>query len=257
MRYSQVLNQPLEFFRAIIRYRDTFQIPFGEVFVSLFKCLTFLWLSYPILPPLYVLFPGVLQKFKDKFTSSEVMNFYDSPLYWSHLISAEFSFNKVDYVKQVLDSVKKQLSGNQNPHILEVGSGVGSYTTHLSKIGDVTTVDISRRSLSLIHFRLKQVNNVASSAEFLPFYNPNFDLAVCLDVLEHISDPRTAVEELVNSLKPKTGVLFTNYAIDVVEADHIGKLSLKEFENFLEEKFHVMGKLRFEVGSLIYVVTSK
>ncbi len=256
MRYSQALNQPLEFFLAIIRYRQTFKLSFGEVFVSLFKCLYFLWLSYPILPPLYVLFPGVLQKFKNKFVFSELMSFYDSPLYWSHLIWAEFSFNKQNYVKQVLDLVKELLNGNQNPRILEVGSGVGSYTTHLSKIGKVVTVDISRRCLRLIRFRMNYVNEVASSAEFLPFHSPDFDLAVCLDVLEHLPDPRRAVDELVNSLNPENGVLIANYAIDVPEEDHIGKLSSKEFENFLEAKYRVTRKLSIEKGSLIYVVAS-
>jgi 2-polyprenyl-3-methyl-5-hydroxy-6-metoxy-1,4-benzoquinol methylase len=254
VNYKSLVNQPFDFFVGIYRCKKMFQLSFQETSITLFKCLSFLWYNYPIIPPLYVIYPGILEKFKDKFTRSKLKNFYDSPLYWSHLIAQEYTYNKQNYVKQTLGIMKK-LNNNPNLRILEVGSGVGSYTAHFLKIGHVTTVDIARRSLGLIRYRFgNRVSEVISSVDALPFHSPQFDFVVCLDVLEHIADPRPAVDRLIDSLS-KNGFLLTNYAIDYPELDHIGVLSLQEFERYLETKNCVTKKFALLGGSSIYAIT--
>jgi 2-polyprenyl-3-methyl-5-hydroxy-6-metoxy-1,4-benzoquinol methylase len=249
--------EPIKLFYGMNRYCKTFNLSFGETLVSFFKCMYFLWLSFPILVPLYVFWPSSLEKFKDKFNSRKLMSFYNSPLYWSHLIPHEFSVAKQKYVKHILDLIV-EFNKSQNIHILEAGCGVGSYTTHLSKIGEVTALDISQPSLRLIRFRIgKRVNTIMSSAEVLPFCLANFELAICMDVLEHIADPKNVVTALMKTLNRENGILIANYDIDTHEKDHIGKLTQLEFEIFSNENFYVTKKIKFEIGSLVYIIMNK
>lgn len=151
-----------------------------------------------------------------------------------------------------------EFNKSQNIHILEAGCGVGSYTTHLSKIGEVTALDISQPSLRLIRFRIgKRVNTIMSSAEVLPFCLANFELAICMDVLEHIADPKNVVTALMKTLNRENGILIANYDIETHEKDHIGKLTQLEFEIFLNENFYVTKKIKFEIGSLVYIIMNK
>ena len=253
----KVMVEPIKLFYGMNRYRKTFNLSFGETLVSFFKCMYFLWLSFPILVPLYVFWPSSLEKFKDNFDSRKLRRFYSSPLYWAHLIPHEFSVAKQKYVKHILDLIV-ELNKSQNIHILEVGCGVGSYTTHLSKIGEVTALDISQPSLRLIRFRIgKRVNTIVSSAEVLPFCLANFELTICMDVLEHIADPKNAVTALMSTLNCKNGVLIANYDIETHERDHIGKLTQQEFETFLKKNFHIINKVKFEIGSSVYIIMNQ
>lgn len=77
----KIMLEPIKLFYGMNRYRKTFNLSFGETLVSFFKCMYFLWLSFPILVPLYVFWPSSLEKFKDKFNSRKLMSFYNSPLY--------------------------------------------------------------------------------------------------------------------------------------------------------------------------------
>jgi SAM-dependent methyltransferase len=76
---------------------------------------------------------------------------------------------------------------------LDVGCGTGSFLPVLSRYADrVVGVD----PLGGHHDEI-----IAGEAEHLPFEQASFDLAVALDVLEHVDD-RAAVRELARVLRP-------------------------------------------------------
>jgi ubiquinone/menaquinone biosynthesis C-methylase UbiE len=253
----KIMLEPIRLFYGMNSYRKTFNLSSGETLVSFFKCTYFLWHSFPILVPLYVFWPSSLEIFKNKFDFRKIMSFYNSPFYWSHLIPHEFSVAKQKYVKHILDLIV-EFNKSQNIHIIEAGCGVGSYTTHLSKIGEVTALDISQPSLRLIRFRIgKKVNTIMSSAEALPFCSANFELAICMDVLEHIADPKNVVTALMNTLNRENGILIANYDIDTREKDHIGKPTQQEFEKFLTRNFCITKEVKFEIGSSVYIIMNQ
>ena len=76
-------------------------------------------------------------------------------------------------------------------------------------------------------------------------------------LLEHLTDPKDAVTTLMSLLNRENGILIANYDIDTIEKDHIGKLTQEEFEFFLRRNFCIVSKIKFEIGSLVYVVASK
>lgn len=88
--------------------------------------------------------------------------------------------------------------------ILEVGSGIGNFTSKLTEYGHVTAIDINDHYLKY----LKQLGyrdlemgegNIEKGRYF--FTGRRFNTIVCLNVLEHIADDTQALKNLYHLLK--------------------------------------------------------
>jgi SAM-dependent methyltransferase len=82
--------------------------------------------------------------------------------------------------------------------VLDAGCGEGE----LLRRGVLTSVptvslDRSRQALAEIRTHTPGCRPVSGSVLELPFARASFDAVVCLEVLEHLEDPRAAVEELL------------------------------------------------------------
>ena len=97
--------------------------------------------------------------------------------------------------------------------ILDLGSGEGRHTHHLSYIGQrVVSVDLDRGELVKSRERwldLKGDSQNFGHADFLladgdslPFPDATFDHIVCTEVVEHVPNPRQTMAELLRILKP-------------------------------------------------------
>ncbi len=85
--------------------------------------------------------------------------------------------------------------------VLENGCGVGMYVRRLAELGGtVTGLEFEfERCLEA----LKQSERIVNAAgEALPFPAESFDLVLSHEVIEHVSDDRAAVVEMVRALKP-------------------------------------------------------
>lgn len=97
--------------------------------------------------------------------------------------------------------------------ILEVGSGSGNITELLLGIGEVTATDINEKATGklaemyrgYLNFRAQVVDfGKARAAELI---DGEIDTVVCLNVLEHIEDDRTALHNMKNVLERSGGRL--------------------------------------------------
>jgi 2-polyprenyl-6-hydroxyphenyl methylase / 3-demethylubiquinone-9 3-methyltransferase len=92
--------------------------------------------------------------------------------------------------------------------VLDVGCGGGLVSEEFAKAGAyVTGVDISESSLEIARRHATrqglQIDYRHASAEFLPFEDNSFDIVVCCDFVEHISDKLDIfVTEMGRVLKP-------------------------------------------------------
>jgi len=91
--------------------------------------------------------------------------------------------------------------------VLEVGCGAGDFAIHLAlQKAKVTAVDFSAEAIEIAKQKSKkqnqQINFQVADAQSLPFANESFDLIFSCECLEHIPDPRKAVNELYRVLKP-------------------------------------------------------
>ena len=94
------------------------------------------------------------------------------------------------------------------PRILDAGCGSGRNMLELAPHGEVTGVELSLPSAELARARgLGEV--IGGSLEELPLADNSFDLAVCLDVVEHLQDDERALRELRRVVAPGGALLVT------------------------------------------------
>lgn len=104
------------------------------------------------------------------------------------------------YNKWTLDQFKQFLSGE----ILEVGCGIGNFTNDLLKFGEVWAIDINKEYVMQTKSEVEGVAQVGlgdiEKGEYF-FKDKKFDSIVCLNVLEHIKDDQSALNNLFSLLK--------------------------------------------------------
>lgn len=89
--------------------------------------------------------------------------------------------------------------------ILEIGCGLGSFTTALVNFGKVTAIDIDKTCIATTKKLIRGNARVGSGdiekgAYF--FKKRRFTTIVCMNVLEHIKDDSQAVKHMYSLLKP-------------------------------------------------------
>ena len=93
---------------------------------------------------------------------------------------------------------------------LDVGCGDGTFAVALStRIPSVSGVDISAVAVEAAIRRGIKAKQVNIDAEPLPFAEGVFDTITCLDVLEHVLDPRIAVREIARVSSPGATLVIT------------------------------------------------
>jgi SAM-dependent methyltransferase len=111
------------------------------------------------------------------------------------------------YMDWMLTPFKPYLHGD----IVEVGIGHGGYYTYLSKYGSYLGLDIDERSIAAARQQYPAGNFAFADIlhpEFLSDFLPNkADAVVCLNVLEHIGDDKTAIRNMIGALKPNGTLL--------------------------------------------------
>lgn len=98
------------------------------------------------------------------------------------------------------------MEGLEVNRLLDNGCGVGMYVHHLAECAyRVTGLEYDYERAQEAHHLTKTTSNVSilcSAGEDLPFPNDTFDFILSHEVLEHVSDDRKAMEEMVRTLRP-------------------------------------------------------
>ena len=110
--------------------------------------------------------------------------------------------------RSVIEQVIAGLGLPQHARILDAGCGSGRNMVELARRGSVTGLELSSTSVALA--RERSVGEVIEgSALEMPFADAQFDLAVSLDVVEHLEDDLTALRELRRVVAPGGALLLT------------------------------------------------
>jgi SAM-dependent methyltransferase len=108
----------------------------------------------------------------------------------------------------VLKVVLDKLGLPQDASILDAGCGSGRNMVELARRGTVTGVELSPTSVA--RARERDVGEVLEGSVLeLPFDTAHFDLAVSLDVIEHLREDRSALAELRRVVRPGGALLIT------------------------------------------------
>ncbi len=170
------------------------------------------------------------------------------------------------FVRRELREIRNKL-GTQKIKIYDAGSGYGQYSYFMSKYlmpCQIYSVDVKEDWVADCKnfFDQKKIKNVSFSVEDLTsiIHRDEFDLIVCVDVMEHIQEDVTVFKNFYVSLK-KSGYLLINSpsiygGSDVHEEEgesFIGEHARDGYsKEDLEQKLHPLGfstyKSRYTYG---------
>ena len=110
--------------------------------------------------------------------------------------------------RRLLDRVISAMVLPPGARILDAGCGSGRNMVELARYGSVAGVEVSPESAGVA--RGREVGQVVEgSIGAMPFADDSFELAVCLDVIEHLEDDHGALVELRRVVAPGGALLVT------------------------------------------------
>ena len=121
--------------------------------------------------------------------------------------------------RTVLSRVIADLGLPRPARVLDAGCGSGRNMVELAQLGAVTGVELSKTSVSLARARLLG-DVVEGSVLAMPFDPDSFDLAVSLDVIEHLDEDVEALRELRRVVAPGGALLVTVPAYEWLWSGH-------------------------------------
>ena len=134
-------------------------------------------------------------------------------------------------------------SAARDRRVLDAGCGVAYGSTLLADAGarSVVGVDLAEDVLETVRARVPpNVRLERADLRDLPFEDGSFDLVVCFEVIEHITDQQDVVREFARVLSPE-GLLLTSTPNRAVSAGdnphHLRELLPEELEGLLGEHF--------------------
>jgi ubiquinone/menaquinone biosynthesis C-methylase UbiE len=118
-------------------------------------------------------------------------------------------------------------ASKQSSSILDVGCGIGEY---LGKVAgwNETIVGLDLDCVSLKK-RVSQFLSIQGDAQHLPFKATEFDLILFSEVLEHMPDPESALDEIVRVLKPDGRLIISTPCKSSFYEKQFGSASLVQF----------------------------
>ena len=127
------------------------------------------------------------------------------------------------------------------PKILDIGCGGGVFVHALSKESfKVTGIDLSSILLHKIPKGNLNFNLIVADSTHLPFNGDNFDCILCTEVLEHVPDCTSAVEEISRVLRREGKVIITVpnlFAYDAWEGNYGFMTKTIRLLNFIRKIF--------------------
>lgn len=123
--------------------------------------------------------------------------------------------------RRILQSAILRLVSLPRPaRILDAGCGTGGNLAMLSEFGSVVGLEMVSEGAKRAHGRQVAAVCQGRLPDNLPFPGNTFDLAVALDVLEHLDDDEAALQALRALVKPGGSVLLTVPAFSFLWSHH-------------------------------------
>ncbi len=128
--------------------------------------------------------------------------------------------------------------------ILEVGCGIGNFTTTLKEYGNVWAIDINENYVKQTAQSANDNTNVGlgniEKGKYF-FKNQKFDCIVCLNVLEHIRDDKRALKNMSELLKADGFLILLVPAYDFLYGEidksigHFRRYNKNQLKSMLED----------------------
>lgn len=159
---------------------------------------------------------------------------------------------RIHIVKAQLKKVQQELGSDKKLRILNVGSGTGGTIPMLQEFGEVFNVDVSDQALGMLKEQgIKNLHKITDSK--LPFKDSYFDIAIAMDVLEHIKDDSEALNEWSRVIKQSGRLVLTVPAYQWLWSEH--DESLHHFRRYTASNLHrLFNQANFRVRKRSYMI---
>ena len=177
-------------------------------------------------------------------TLNEVSDFYKEMVGDSHIADlAAWHISSKDYIS---DTLKLQQRFSRNL-VLDFGGGIGTHAlanAMSSKVEHVFFVDINQTNRKFVEYRAKKLgveNKLTFCKSIQETKISKFDTVVCLDVLEHLSDPAHQID-IFSGIMDSSSIALLNWYFYKGENNeypfHIDdNLIIEEFFKKLQSEF--------------------
>lgn len=158
---------------------------------------------------------------------------------------------RIHIIRAQLKRIQDEL-GHKDLKILNIGSGTGGTIPMLQEFGEVFNVDVSEQALKIL--KSKGINNLHKiEGTKLPFKANYFDVAVAMDVLEHIKEDEQALKEWSRVIKPNGRLVITVPAYQWLWSEH--DESLHHFRRYTASNLHkICNQANFKVRKRSYMI---
>jgi 2-polyprenyl-3-methyl-5-hydroxy-6-metoxy-1,4-benzoquinol methylase len=196
--------------------------------------------------------------------------------YYSKAIAKNI-FQKIWHTRR-FNEVKKFLKYIEANTILDIGCHGGTFTNILYqkfKNSKINGIDISKQAILFARKTYPNIKFQVSRAENLPFKENSFDLITCFEVLEHIENPQTIMDEITRVLGVDGQLLIMvpteNFIFRIIwffwtkigpghvwKHTHIQKFQNKKLDKLLiKNKFSITKRRQFLFGMLLLILARK
>lgn len=125
-------------------------------------------------------------------------------------------------------------------HVLEVGCGAGRFTEILLKFPFIrlTSVDLSSAvEANSLNFTQNNYHRIIQTDLMeLPFEDMQYDIVICLGVVQHTPDPEKAIQKLYEQVKPGGDLVIDHYTFDISRITKITSIILRPIIKRLSSK---------------------
>lgn len=111
------------------------------------------------------------------------------------------------FQREVIQEAKKCLPTGRQVHLVDIGCGRMPYRKELAPLVDSYT-GVDHPQVSKLYASATKPD-VLADAKKLPFQNNSFDIALLIQVLEHVDSPDKVVREAARVLKPKGSLIIS------------------------------------------------
>ncbi len=144
---------------------------------------------------------------------------------------------RLDYIVSQIEVEFERQLGSARPfeglNVIDVGCGGGLLCEPLTRLGaNVTGIDPAERNIAAAEIHALQseleINYRQGTAETIAADGKQFDVALCLEVAEHVPDPRLFLQSCADLLKPGGLLLCStinrsskSFALAIIGAEYI------------------------------------
>lgn len=138
------------------------------------------------------------------------MSYYNK--YWQKKLKAKSQYLPPKWTDNQFNNIYNKLYCYLGENILDIGCGQGEFLYLLNKKvknKKFTGIDISSVAIKNAKHKFKKITFFKSSSSKTPFANNSFDTILLIEVIEHLIDIDSTLQEIKRILKPNGYLMIT------------------------------------------------